>query len=85
MPIANDIWVEQLRPDEGPSLVASFRLADISGYETAGRGAPFTTEITGFGVVLFSFVCCIKGIYSASLSNPESDQGPTPERAELLC
>lgn len=87
MPIANEIWIEQIRPEEAPSIVASFKLSDQSSHDTAGRGAPFTTEIVGFGIVVFSFVCCLKGqaIYSASLSNPGSDQGPTPERVELLC
>ncbi len=87
MPIANDIWIEPIRPDEDSSIVASFVLADQTLDDPARTGKPFQMPIEGIGDVAFNFVCCIKGqaIYSASLPDQVGDQDRNPVRAELLC
>lgn len=87
MPIAKEIWLEQIRPGEAKSLVATFDLLDQPVDDPAGEGKPFSVPFNGIGTITFSFVCCLKGqaIYSATLSNQGFGQDQTPERAELLC
>lgn len=87
MPIAKEIWIETIRPKEGPSVVASFDLYEQGQGDPARTGQAFSMEMEGFGEVVFSFVCCLKGqaIYSASLANLATDLAQTPERAQLLC
>lgn len=87
MPIANEVWIEQIRPGEAKSIVASFDLSAQSDGDPASMGRPFVITIEGLGALEFSFVCCVKGqaIYSASLADQVSAEGQLPERAELLC
>ena len=87
MPIANDIWLEQLRPNEAQSIVASFNLHAQPQGDPSSVGLPFIMSVQGIGDLVFGFVCCLKGqaIYSASLADQVSDQGQTPEHAELVC
>lgn len=87
MPIADEVWIEQIRPGEAQSIVASFELARQADGDPVASGQPFLMAIEGLGDVVFAFVCCLKGrsIYSASLRDLESSQGQIPVRAELLC
>lgn len=87
MPIAHEIWIEQIKPGEARSIVASFELSKQCDGDPAALGLPFMIAIEGIGDVVFSFVCCLKGrsIYSASLEGLVSAPTQIPERAELLC
>lgn len=87
MPIAQDIWIEAIRPREAASIVAVFALSDQPDGDPARIAEPFVMPIEGFGDVRFSFVACIKGqaIYSASLEGLVRGQVPHPERVELVC
>ncbi len=86
MPIAADIWIEPIRPNEDSSLVAAFEIAEQPHDDPARTGQSFQMKIEGLGDVAFDFVCCVKGqaIYSASLPNLAGDQDRHPVHAELL-
>lgn len=85
MPIANDIWIEPIRPHEESSLVAAFELSEQPHDDPARTGRSFQMKIEGLGDVVFDFVCCVKGqaIYSASLPDRAGDPDRNPVRAEL--
>lgn len=61
MPVARDMWIEAIRPDESPALIAALDLCGQPFGDPARLVQPFAMTVEGFGDVRFDFVVCIKG------------------------